>query len=618
MMLCAGERRSGRRLSWPWFRAPDNRAGDGLGRHPRDAGLRQPTWGRRGARVRDQQAGRAVAELTEADFELEDQGKKVPDRAFLEVDDGRRRRSRNRDRSGGLGASAVPVALRPEFSTPTGIMKARDAALRWCARAWLPQISPRWRPSASAASRSRWASLPTARSSSARSRRSASRDAGADARLLSIAYDLGVPRLGPGIGPPPSDDMNQFDRHPGKWRATTRPTTNNGSMASSTGWSSSCRRSTPVQGRKQLVLLSAGFDSSVSPARAGRRSQEASEAVVSGRIWEVQTDRYFGDSAARTSLDKLFKAVAATDTRDPHRRRHRDERARRRRGGAAAADRRGRDTLAQFAVNTAAASCRDANDLEAALASLLDASRHYYVLAFEPLDPKGKPTARGRGPRAGRRALGSHAADTRSPTRSARRPRPQAALQAAEAIAKGLSGDRSALGALAVPYRNAKGRLGLARDPAGRREALAGARSSKQLALEVFGYAFDGDGRVLDTFTVSPTLDLAAVRPALEAKGLQVITSFSVPKRPVDLRFLVREKVSRRAGSSGCGSRCRSSRRGIVLSPALAMDDPRTRLVVPAPSRGLPWLESRSASRRAAFTAEPLPRSSTAARARSA
>ena len=70
----------------------------------------------------------------------------------------------------------------------------------------------------------------------------------------------------------------------------------------------------------------------------------------------------------------------------------------------------------------------------------------------------------------------------------------------------------------------------------------------------------------------------------------------------------MRETASRRAGSLRLrlempdfgGER-------IVLSPALAMDDPRTRLVVPAPSRGLPWLEIPFRLADTPFTAEPLP-----------
>jgi hypothetical protein len=131
---------------------------------------------------------------------------------------------------------------------------------------------------------------------------------------------------------------------------------------------------------------------------------------------------------------------------------------------------------------------------------------------------------------------------------------------------------------------------------------------AKELGLEVFGYAFDGEGHILDNMTLSPTLDLAAVRPALEAKGLQVITSFLVPEGPVDLRFLVREKASKRTGSLRLRLEVPAfDGDETVLSPPLLIDDPRARLVVPAPSRGLPKLEIPFRMGERAFTADPLP-----------
>ena len=138
--------------------------------------------------------------------------------------------------------------------------------------------------------------------------------------------------------------------------------------------------------------------------------------------------------------------------------------------------------------------------------------------------------------------------------------------------------------------------------------ALVAGSSAEQLGLEVFGYAFDGEGHVRDAMTLTPVVDLAAVRGSFETTGLQVITSFSVPKGPVDLRFLVRDKASHRIGSL----RLRLEMPGfddqaVVLSPALAMDDPRTRLVIPAPSRLLPRLEIPFRVGDRPFTAEALP-----------
>ena len=76
-----------------------------------------------------------------------------------------------------------------------------------------------------------------------------------------------------------------------------------------------------VQGRKQVILLSAGFDSSVVAGASGQETQEASEAVVSGRIWEVQSDRYFGDSARPQLARQAVQGRRRHRQRDPHGRR---------------------------------------------------------------------------------------------------------------------------------------------------------------------------------------------------------------------------------------------------------------------------------------------------------
>ena len=140
-----------------------------------------------------------------------------------------------------------------------------------------------------------------------------------------------------------------------------------------------------------MILLSAGFDSTVLGGAQGQEAAEAAQAAAEGRLWEVQSDRYFGDSVTRDSLDRLFRALAATDTVI-----HTVDV-----GGLAAAGAvdqavpgrlaPGRDTLAQFAANTGGRFIKDANDLRGGLVELLDASSHYYVLAFEPLEARGKP-----------------------------------------------------------------------------------------------------------------------------------------------------------------------------------------------------------------------------------
>jgi VWFA-related protein len=541
-------------------------------------------------------AGRAVGRLTAADFELEDQGKKAPIVGFYEVDAAA---------AEPLGAEAGPLVQASArrqflflfdltFSTPTGIMRARDAAIQIVQERLLPsdlaavatfgqsgvQILVTFTPDREQLARAIGTLGLTETEAPARD-------------WLRIAWDMGVRPFGGKWGPPPKDPLEQLLIEMSKQMARADQAFYklrvDGFLD---GLDQLARTLDAVQGRKQVVLLSAGFDSNVISGAGGQESKEASEAVLSGRIWEVQTDRYFGDSRARDALDKVFRTIAATDTVL-----HTvDVTGMSAQGGAMDAVPRavgqGRDTLAQLAINTGGRFVADANDLKAGLESLLAASARYYVLAFEPLDARGKPDKL-RKLKVRVRGEGLHVSHRRGYTLGPpqREAAPAAAaLQLAEAITKGITGGKLTLRALAVPYRSADGRvlLPVILELDGR-GLLDG--KTKQLGLELFGYAFDGEGRVLDAMTVTPTLDLAAVRPALQAKGLQVITSFAVPEGAADLRFVARDKESGRAGSLRVRLDVPDFEVATVLSPPLLIDDPRERLVVPGPSRRLPRLE---------------------------
>jgi len=559
-------------------------------------------------------SGHAVPGLTAADFEVEDQGKKAPIVTFLPVDVGQEARAIE-------GGSLMQAAARRQFvflfdlmfSTPTGIVRAREAASTFVRESLAP---------------SDLAAVATFAQSGVRVLVTFTSDRDQVARAieglgvvetqprqrdpLSIAYDLGVPRWGPGIGPPTNDPMMQELVQMAKLMARGDQayyrTRVEGFLE---GLGSLTQMLDAVQGRKQMILLSAGFDSTVLGGARGQESQETSEAVLRGAIWEAQSDRYFGDSKVRDSLDKLFRAVAVTDT-VIHSVDVSGQAA-----GVVSVDQalpqpvgQGRDTLAQFAVNTGGRFIADANDLRAGLEELLAATRYYYVLGFEPQNPGDKPDK----PRKlkvrvkGQGLSVSHRRGYVLKPREGEASPAAGALRAAESIVKGLSGGAIALSAVAVPYRNAKGTLSLPVILQADGGSLARDAKASQLGLELFGYAFDAEGQVRDVVTLSPVVDLGSVRTSLEAKGLQFITSFAVPDGPVELRFLLRDKATQRMGSL----RLRVEMPGsdgdaMVLSPPLALDDPRSRLVLPAPSRGLPALEIPFRLADAPFTAEPRP-----------
>jgi VWFA-related protein len=557
-------------------------------------------------------SGRAVAGLTAGDFEIEDQGTKVPLVAFQAVD------ASSPEPAAEAGMMVQAAARRQflllfdlTFSTPVGIMRARQAAIDFVRGS----LAPSDLAAAATFSQAGIQVLVSFTTDRAQLARAISTLGVVDTQRLrdplSLAYDLGLDRSGPGIGPPSDNRLDEYLRQMAQQQSRSEQTLYrqrvDGFLA---GLGQLARALDAVEGRKQVVLLSAGFDSTVLGGAQGQEAADAAQAAADGRLWEVQSDRYFGDSVTRDSLDRLFQSLAATDTVI-----HTVDVGGLAAGGAVdqAVPGRlapGRDTLAQFAANTGGRFIKDANDIRAGLVELLDASRHYYVLAFEPLEAGRKP---GRLRKIEVRVRGSglevsHRKGYVIPD-AKRDVVPEAGrLQAAETIAKGLSGGPIALRAVAVPYRDAKGDLSLpvVLEIDGR--TLLGEGASNELSLEVFGYAFDGEGRIHDAVGLARTLDLGAVRSVLQAKGLQVLTSFAVTAGPVDLRFAVREKTTARGGSLRVRLEMPAFEAGkIVLSPPLAMDDPRTRLVMPAASRALPALAIPFRLADTPFTAEPLP-----------
>jgi len=71
-----------------------------------------------------------------------------------------------------------------------------------------------------------------------------------------------------------------------------------------------------VPGRKQVILLSEGFDAKYLQGRDARESEAAkrdNDAVMSGQYWNVDNDARYGNSASLTKLDRMAQAFRASD-----------------------------------------------------------------------------------------------------------------------------------------------------------------------------------------------------------------------------------------------------------------------------------------------------------------
>jgi VWFA-related protein len=349
-----------------------------------------------------------------------------------------------------------------------------------------------------------------------------------------------------------------------------------------------------VQGRKQVIFLSAGFDDTTLVGEQGAQARRNSEAIVEGRIWEVQSDERFGDAGIRQQMDQMLRGLASGDvvvhtvdvtglstsgdvsTFD-----------------GAAAPRGGRESLSQIAQGSGGLFFKDMNDLGRVFGSILDATQRYYVVAFE-LEAKGpgkfhklKVRVKGKDRSVSTRAgyLEPDAAAAKSPAR--------ASLQAAEAIVKGISGGDIDVRVLAVPYRSAEGRVTLlvVLEVNGR-ALLEGHGAGGNLGLQIFGYAMDEQGHVEDTVALAPTLDLGKVGPRLLEQGLQLHTAFTLSPGRHSLRFLVRDGEKGRRGFQAVDATVPNFEDGaFLLSPPLFMDDPTHWVLLQSPSRSTATLE---------------------------
>jgi VWFA-related protein len=338
-----------------------------------------------------------------------------------------------------------------------------------------------------------------------------------------------------------------------------------------------------VQGRKQVILLSAGFDGSLLVGNQRAAAASDSEAIIRGRIWEVGPDDRFGDPGIRSRMEKVVQTFSKSDA-VVHAVDLGGLQAEGDVGHAGPSPRRpgnGQDSLSRIAELSGGRLFKDTNDVGVALGEILEMSRYYYLLAFEPTSTKPPGSFHKLKVRVKRKGL--HIAHRsgyfeRKPydalTPLARE------FEAAEIIAKGVDRGEIDVRALAIPFLTAEGvsTLSVVLDLDG--PSLLGGREEATLGLEVYGYALDVGGRVADAVTLAATLDLAKTAPRIR-HGLQCHAAFKLPAGKYDLRFLVRDAQTGRSGTVWLQVVVPSfEAAGVALLPPLFMDDVQDWLVL--------------------------------------
>lgn len=546
--------------------------------------------------------GKTVPGLTAADFELQDSGKQVPIESFLAV---------SGDKPVGVVGDATAPALRRQFlflfdldfSRPVNLERARRAARQFV----LKSLSPSDLAAVGTVSPTGFKALvgfTTDRAQVAAAIESLGLGgAGRERDPLGLVYDAGLGSLYEGRAADLTDpndkvrgiaeelrdqaiqlgraDRERYTRHVEQFLA---------------GFQSLARTLDSIKGRKQIVLFSEGFDSAVLSGVSGADRTQNATNVSEGRLWEVDSEGHFGSATGQSAMQGLFTALRGADvvihTIDV---KGLGDTVNLQSQEGEGTPVQGRSSLAELADNSGGRFVRSANNIEAGLGEVLAANRDFYVLAFAPAGTdRGKPRklsikVKTPGLKVSHRATYT-LPDTKKPDPG------RSAMEAAEIIAKGVTGGSIRVRAYALPYRARDGMASLSVVIQVPGEALAEAVKRKQIGLQLYGYLTDAEGAVLDYFQATPVLDPAQLGESLRKSGLQVITTFAAASGPLEVRLLVRDPLTSTWGALRLPVEVPlfGATGATFASAPMVVDDPFARVALPTttkrrPNRDIPF-----------------------------
>lgn len=295
-----------------------------------------------------------------------------------------------------------------------------------------------------------------------------------------------------------------------------------------------------VEGKKHVVMLSEGFDSSLLVGSFDAEAQmRQAEAASQGAVWEVSSEERMGRSSELNFMEKVLEEfrradalIQAVDV-----------------GGlrqdAISGDKSRTDNgLFMLADGTGGELYRNFNDLGVAMAQLLDRTSVTYLLSFQPSKPefdgsfhklrvklKDVPKARV-----------VHRPGYYAPKPYAQMAAVERQLDAADYLMSGEdSGDLDAAAlATPVPGSGGKAYVPLLIEINGK-SLLADQPDDRMVGLELYAYAFDENGGAQDFFSQNLGLDVKKVHDALDQTGIKFFGHLDLEPGSYLVRVLVRD-----------------------------------------------------------------------------
>jgi VWFA-related protein len=356
-----------------------------------------------------------------------------------------------------------------------------------------------------------------------------------------------------------------------------------------------------VEGRKQVLYFSAGFDSRLFVGEEGYDRKAASLSIAEGRLWEVDGQARYGDSRLRElfadAARRLAQADAVVHTVDTTG--LGEDTSLTRTTPLADAGRGaivpGRESLNFLSAETGGRFFKDTNDLGPVLEEMLEMTSRYYVLGFQPRQDKLagayhkiKVKVARNGVKVSHRP-GYFERET-APARSAL----QRQFEAAQLVMTGAGPSELDFTSLCLPFPRAGERqsLGLVLQLPKRSLRWQPGRST---AVEVYGYAVAEDGAVQDHLARLARVDPARADPDGQAQGMSFYGTLSVPPGRYTIRLMVREAETEAAGVQ-------------FLEVTVPPYDPKTAFLLPPVVLDEPqrWLRLDMEPGRAAVAASPF------------
>jgi VWFA-related protein len=324
-----------------------------------------------------------------------------------------------------------------------------------------------------------------------------------------------------------------------------------------------------VSGRKLVVYFSEGFDSTILQGVDDIGDQQAiADTTMHGLGWTTESEERFGSTRSNNRVEKMLEAfrrsgcvIESVDIGGLRGDQDLDMGGNRRPSGEAA--------LFQMAHDTGGELFHNFNDLSEAMARLARSTSLTYVLTFQPEGPL---------------AAGSYHAinvKLKNPPRGARvtfrpgyyAPRPytqerplEKMLAASDQLMSGNAGGSIATAVLAAPFRagaaKTKAYVPVIIEADG--ATLLAGNAGKTVPAEIYAYAVDAQGSILDYFDQTLRLDVEKAGPALRQGGLKFFGHLELPAGEYSVRVLLRN------GETGAYGK----RAVLVTVPAFTGEEP--------------------------------------------